>query len=206
MLAYIEYVSDQNIRPNPITWLMFAYGTAILTILEFDRDANLAELILPVVCSVMGVFIAYRCWRICIQKNPNQWWPKEMWPDHKADKLAFFGDVLITVGYVAAWLFLFIDILNTEQREFAALIFLFGSNLTTLTAFIPILRTTYQNPALERPFPWLIWTWAYLFLFVLTTHERGLFTEFNIYPVSCMILHGLVGILAVRKAQTSATR
>ena len=37
LVGYLLYVRDEEIEPNPVTWLMFAYGTMLLTVLEWDR-------------------------------------------------------------------------------------------------------------------------------------------------------------------------
>ena len=62
LVGYLIYVRDEEIEPNPVTWLMFAYGTMLLTMLEWDRQASAAELALPLVCSSMALYVAGRCW------------------------------------------------------------------------------------------------------------------------------------------------
>ena len=54
LIGYLLYLRDEEIEPNPVTWLMFAYGTILLTLLEWDRQASGAELALPAVCSCYG--------------------------------------------------------------------------------------------------------------------------------------------------------
>lgn len=39
-LVYGSRVLRRDILPNPTSWLMFAYGTTLLFILEWDRDAS----------------------------------------------------------------------------------------------------------------------------------------------------------------------
>jgi len=186
---YIRGSLRKEIDPNAATWFMFAYGVALLTVLEWDRGANLALTILPIVCATLSVVMA----SICLRRGTLRW-PSE-WED-KWELRAFLGDISLTVLYGGAWVLYVFSFLGEEQRSLAALAFLFGSNATTFTAFAPILRGTYMHPQKERPLPWLLWSSAYVVLGVATVLEHGLWTELLIYPASNAVLHAAVAWFA----------
>jgi hypothetical protein len=199
IIGYLIYLSNNDIDPNPVTWFMFAYGTGILTILEWDTDATFPELILPLVCSVFAIIVSLKCWIIARKKDPTKWWPEDWWPDNKFDKISFVSDIFITVGYVSIWILILFGNLSVDTKEIYVLIFLFLSNLSTFPTFYPILRTTYYSEYREIASPWLVWAAAYALLAYITfvTHD-SLWHPLMFYPVSNAILHGLVGLFALR--------
>lgn len=191
--GYVLYIRDTHIEPNPVTWFMFAYGTILLTVLEWDSNASFSELILPSVCSIMAIYVSYRCWIIAFKRNPKEWWPRDWWPDNWQDKFAFQTDIALTVGYILAWTLAITSFVSPEDRALAVLFFLITSNLSTISSFVPLLRSTFLNPSTERAFPWLIWTLAYALLILVTYLSQGtLWQELMLYPTLNTFLHGLV--------------
>ena len=200
VLGYILYIRDDEIDPNPVTWFMFAYGTGILALLEWDTDATWPELFLPITCAAFSIYVSYRCWKKARRRDPSRWWPEDWWPEDKWEQWSFVSDVFITIGYIAAWALATWALLTPEYREFAVLAFLFLSNLSAFPSFYPLLRQTYLRPETEHWFPWAIWTVAYFMLTIVTfeTHDE-LIHPLMFYPLSMMFLHGLTAYLASRK-------
>jgi hypothetical protein len=196
---YIRKTLHSEIEPNPATWLMFAYGTTLLTILEFDVGAEPGLLILPITCAVLGAYVAWLCWHR----------GRLSWPEDLEDRIAFIADLALTVAYVTTWYLLTRGTINENERETLTLLFLLFSNMTTITAFVPLLRGARQHPHKERPLAWLVWTCAYIVLGIATIQEHGLATVLLIYPASSAFLHGLVGWLsrpARRKRRRNVAR
>lgn len=197
LLGYVIYIRNEDIDPNPVTWFMFAYGTAILTVLEWDSHATIAELILPVVCAVLAVYVSWKCWIKARTKDPNKWWPEDWWPEDKWDKYSFISDIAITFGYFISWVLATWAILTPGYREIAVLGFLILSNLSTFPSFYPLLRETHVHPHKEHWLPWTIWALAYAVLGVVTYATHGqLWHVLMFYPISNAVLHGLAGWLA----------
>lgn len=195
IIGYYYYLSIDNIDPNPVTWLMFAYGTTLLTILEWENEATLPELLLPVSCSILSIVVAYRCWQKqkITEANSYVFIPANTW-----DRLSFVLDILITIGYLTAWLLATYALLNEVHVLFAMLLFLWLSNISTITSFIPILRSTNEHPDQEHYLPWLIWTFSYTLLAVTTYLTHGtVWHILMLYPVSNMIFHFWVAYLAL---------
>jgi hypothetical protein len=200
LLGYILYLSIQNIDPNPVTWFMFAYGTAILTILEWDAHATVPELILPAVCAVLAVVVSLRCWLRARKLDPSRWWPEDWWPEDKWERWSFISDILITIGYVSAWALVAWAILPSEYLYVAVLVFLFLSNISTFPSFYPLLRETYLNPHKEHWAPWAVWALAYGILGFVTFSTHGsFFHPLMFYPVSNFIMHSLVAFISLKK-------
>ena len=185
---YVRQSLRHEIEPNSATWFMFAYGTALLGVLEFSRGAEWELLLLPAVCATFSIGVAFICWKRGTLRWPEEW----------QDQLAFVADVVLTLCYMGAWRLTKSGVLDESERGYANLIFLICSNLTTLTAFLPLIRGAKQNSACERSWPWVVWTCAYTILGVATFAKEGLWTELMIYPVLNAILHARVAWLANR--------
>lgn len=195
--GYVAYVSDGEIEPNPVTWLMFAYGTLLLTLLEWDSDASFGELLLPTVCSAMAVYVAGRCWWRARRQDPTRFWPREWWPSDWRDRMAFQLDLVLTALYVAAALLLHNNWIGEQAKDVAVISFLIGANLTTFSAFYPLIRSVVENPNDERTTPWAIWTCAYALLGLTTfAAQGGAWTVLMIYPAQNAVLHGAVAFLS----------
>lgn len=200
LVGYTLYLRNDDIDPNPVTWFMFAYGTLVLAILEWDAEATGPELILPTVCGFMAIVVSFRCWLRARRRDPSRFWPHDWWPDDFWDRFSFVSDILITVGYVVAWAFATLAILTTSEREWAVFAFLFLSNLSTFPSFYPILRSTWEHPEHEHWLPWTIWAVAYGILGIVTfmTHD-AFWHPLMFYPASNAVMHALVGIIALRR-------
>jgi len=201
MVGYILYLSIKKIDPNPLTWLMFSYGTIVLTVLEWDKNATWAELFLPMTCSILGLVVMGRCWYRARKKEfaasgRARFWPNGFWPYSRWDQLSFGSDLIITAGYICAWLLATGHILAEGDRETAVLAFLILSNLTILTEFIPLIRTTKENPEREHWAPWAVWTLAYSLLGYVTFETRGFWDPLMLYPALNAVMHGWVAWIA----------
>jgi hypothetical protein len=197
VLGYIVYISDGRIDPNPVTWFMFAYGTALLTVLEWDSDAFWPELFLPIVCSLLSMYVCYRCWKRARKLDATRWWPRDWWPEDRWEQSAFVSDIIISVLYVASWVVADIDILSEELRNSAVLAFLILANLSTIPAFYPLLKGVIKDNGKERMLPWAIWTVSYSLLAFVTYASHGtVMTVLLLYPLINVFLHGWVFLIA----------
>lgn len=190
-LGYVLYARGlyrHERDPNPTSWLMWAYGTTLVAVLEWDRNATWIELALPVVCSVSSVGIALLCW----------WKGTMRWPEHHADRAAFGADVLMTVGYLGAWFLLSYGMLSVEGRAVTSLGFLLLANATIITSFIPQMREYAEDPKNQSVLPWAVWTSAYAVLALATYLNSGFMSELMLYPTLCVAVHAYTTRLLVR--------
>ena len=196
-LGYIYYLRIKSIEPEPLTWFMFAYGTAILTILEWDSKAVSAELILPVVCSLLAIYVSWKCWKSARISDPSKWWPEDWWPEDKWERYSLVSDLFITIGYISIWTFTASVILSDIGHGYAVFFFLVLSNISTFPSFYPLIKRAYLYPEKEHSLPWTLWAIAYTILAVLTFMLHGIFFHILMfYPVSNALLHGAVAVVA----------
>jgi hypothetical protein len=190
-LIYTRYFLKHTIRPNAASWFMFAYGTAFLTYLEFHEGASTNLLMLPVACAIMSVAVAL----LCLKRNATE-------PVDRFEKIIFSTDVWLTIMYGAL-------AFGWGQQYLSASVsslFLIAVNLTSLTCFLPIVRSTWLEPDRELPWPWLTWAAAYACLGAATLQSTG-FSQptLLLYPFVNFALHALVGVFALRAGSLDRT-
>ncbi len=188
VLGYFAYgfkILRRDISPNAASWVMFAYGTSLLVVLEWDRDASIAVLMLPIACALSSIVVAL----YAVRKSGRAWWP-----EHPLERFSFFLDVSLTVAYATAWVLLANNMISPHAREAVTILILCCSIAVTFTAFFPLLRQVYHHPATEHGLPWIIWTLAYCFLFAVTFIEYGYSTELLLYPIVSVGIHGFIAV------------
>ena len=180
-LIYIRYFLKDAIRPNAASWVMFSYGTAFMVFLEWQNGATWDLLVLPFACATMSLIVALMCLGQRVKASTNA-----------LEKGSFAADVGLTVGYLA--------LRSTPAAgPFFNAGFIIAGNLTTVTAFLPILWSTWKNPDNEKAAPWVFWTIAYTFLIISTFLAVGLSSPtLYIYPVLNFIVHVGMAIFILR--------
>jgi SET domain len=178
-LLYIRQFRRSSIRPNAASWLMFAYGTTLLVLLEAVNGATWSVMALPAVCAAMSVGVAYLCFK-----------PGATDPVEPSEKLVFGADVLLSIAFV-------LMVTGIAFQEAPKPVFLILGNITTFTAFLPILISTWKAPEREHPAAWTVWSIAYLLLFVATLWvDRGANPSLLIYPTLSVLLHASIAAMA----------
>jgi uncharacterized protein len=178
-LVYLRLFRAGKIEPNGASWLMFAYGTALLVFLEWRNEATWFELALPISCAMMSIIVAIQCFRSNAVESVD-----------RVEKLTFGLDLGLTILYLVVALFI-------SGHSKYAVAFLVAGNVTTFTAFAPLVRSTLHSPDREQPLPWMMWTVAYGLLFLATVSSDGFRSpELLLYPGLCVSLHGLVALFS----------
>lgn len=181
-LIYIRNFRRKSIRPNAASFYMFAYGTALVFLIEWRHGATPEMLLLPGACAVMSIGIAI----MCMRRGATE-------PVDGVEWATFGIDLALTLGYVAS-------LFAVGHSAMFDLIFLLGLSATSLSAFFPLLRSTYKFPQRERPGPWIVWTAAYALLTAATAIGGGLEKPaLLIYPVLNFGLHCALVVLALRR-------
>lgn len=195
-LYYFKYIKLNKIDPNPVTWFMLAYGTALLTVLEWDASASWALLALPTTCTLSTLGVSGWCWYTARIKDPSRWWPEDWWPQDKSEQGSFITDILITIGYVSAGVLAASGYLPDSQKLIVVLTFLWLANASTITSMLPLMRETKLHPEREHWMPWAVWTLAYAALTIATIldkHESpSIFYALIAYPIINVVVHMLV--------------
>lgn len=190
--AYVYYLRlavRGRTWPNPVSWLMFAYGTALILLIESRAGASWRELLLPLVCATSSIFIAVAAWRKSGTATSLT----------AFDRWAFRADLALTFAYLAVWYAMLSAFIAPEYRFAANIVFLIGVNATTLTSFLPLLLSARRDPSTEHPGPWVMWSLAYLLLIVVTALDAASPESLLllIYPAVNFILHTCVAALVL---------
>ncbi len=187
-VGYFTYgwkVLRRDIQPNATSWLMFAYGTSLLVLVEWDRDASFALLALPAICAVLSIAIAL----YCLKRVRRLWWPA-----HPLERFSFSLDVGLTLLYIIAWILVDKSLITDAQKSLAEVLILVCWNIGVFTAFFPLLRQVFHHPLTEHALPWYLWTVAYSLLAYITYLEVGTFNVLMLYPLTHVIVHGIVAV------------
>lgn len=190
--AYAYYVAlalRGTTWPHPMSWLMFAYGTTLVVVIETQAGAGWRELLLPIICAVCSTGVAIIAWRMSASVEAltkYDWW-------------TFRADMVLTIGYVAVWTLTKSGNLSPETLSLANVAFLLAVNATTFTSFLPLFLATFRDPSNEHPGPWIAWSGAYLLLLVATAMsatgpESALLL---IYPAINFVLHTNIAALVL---------
>jgi uncharacterized protein len=187
-LVYVRYFLKDAIRPNAVSWIMFAYGTAFIVFLEWRSGAVWNVLVLPVVCSAMSLLVA----AMCIRSRLGE-------PTNALERGAFAADLALTVGY-----------LGLRSTSLAGPLFnagfIIASNLTAVTAFLPILWSTWKEPDNEKIAPWVFWSMAYGVLTISTLLSVGISAPtLLIYPILSLVIHGAMVVIIVGGARRASS-
>jgi hypothetical protein len=173
--GYLRLFLAGKIKPNAASWLMFAYGTAVMVVLEWQSNAEWFELALPIACASMSVIVAV----LCLRKNAT-------YGIDRSEKITFGADVALTVAYI-------ISAVLIRGHNKLVVLFVVAGNITTFTSFAPLVISTRNEPQREQPLPWALWTVAYGALLASTIAADGFSSpELLLYPGVCVLLHGLV--------------
>jgi SET domain len=181
---YIRNFIRQAIRPNAASFMMFSYGTSLLAFLEWRNSASLSVLLLPVVCAAMGIVVAAMCLRKGATERIDLF-----------EAVAFTTDLWLTIIYA------YFALGFGDVSRYVAF-FLIVTNLTTISCFMPLIRSTWISPARELPGPWMVWAGAYSLLCLVTWGvDQGQHPVLLIYPMMNAVLHALIAVLSLRKAK-----
>jgi hypothetical protein len=167
---------------------MFAYGTGLVFIVEWDRDASFALLALPLACAISSVLIA-----LYVLRGVHSWWP-----EHSHERFSFGFDLFLTAVYMSAWVLLLNGFIVETQKDVADIVILVCWNIGVFTAFYPLLRQVYRHPETEHAMPWMIWTLAYFMLALATFFEVGSSSELILYPLINLLVHGFIALHTAR--------
>jgi hypothetical protein len=110
--AYLMYVRRALLRridPEPTSWLMWAYGTVLVVIIETDQGIHPLLRLLPIVCAGCSVVVAALCWA----RHSG------VWPAEPADRLALGLDLVITIVYIGVSAAVFAGLLGAASARTA---------------------------------------------------------------------------------------
>lgn len=172
---YNRQIFKGTSKPNAATWTLWA----ILTVLNFTSykamSGDWVKSFLPTASSLacVATFV------VALFKG-------------KLSRLNIYDSAALFIGLVAAgawWYF--------NSATSANLIM----QVAVLISFVPTYRGVWQDPKTEKALPWFIWSSAYILsIAVVVMRWQGQYQDL-VYPVNCLILHAVVGVLARRRKE-----
>ena len=187
LIAYSIYAREvfhERIRPNISSWLMWLFGGVVeLATYNAISGSSWSTNALPFGC-VLGIGAITFVIGIAQIRN---YIARTKYSYHAATRIDY---ALVSFDMAAAvyWLL--------GGSAVWANIFAVS---TSFISFIPIIRTTYRDPAGEHHLPWILWSIAYglMFLAVVTgpsSESLGLY----FFPLYYFLLHAGVAVLSKR--------
>lgn len=187
-LRYLHLALKGETQPNPVSAIMFAYGTGLLTVFEAAAGVAPAVLILPLVCTAFAVLEALLVAKHLRREAPD-----------RIATLAFVVDLALSALYLAIWITQRAGSASIRIDPLLASAFLLCVNATTVTSFVPLVRSTFRDPGRERPGPWIAWAVAYALLLVATLLGDGItHPSLLVYPATNLVLHAALAGLTLR--------
>jgi hypothetical protein len=172
LIAYWVYIRTSSEKINTGSWTLWVLGGIVELSSYFFLTHDATKNILPIACA-MGAVVTYGYAHV----------RKQFEPLTSEDKF-FIG---IDVGITLFWFL--------SSSALAANLLYVGSSILS---FIPMLLGLARNKEQEQPLPWLIWSIAYL-LFTVSVAMRLNRPEELVYPISCLVLHISVFVIAFMK-------
>lgn len=193
-LAYVVYLVGafrRNIQPNPTSWLMWAYGTGLVVVLEADQSIDPLLRLLPTVCALSSVAVAL----LCLHRGAR------LWPRKELDRYALLTDLALTAAYIAITAAAWQGSLPEAGAWGWKSGLLVAAGASTVLSYLPTVAAVLQDPRVEDWRPWGIWTLAYALLLAATVAAEGISPQalqFHVYPAVCLLLSGGVTWCAAR--------
>jgi hypothetical protein len=159
--------------PNTVTWTLWVFLTVMNVFSYLDMSGNLVKSILPVASSAACV----ATFLFVLSKKKFEKF--EDWEDYAA----------LVTGLIAGFVWWYF-----HSSEYANYVL----QIAITISFYPTIKGVKRNPKKEKGLPWYIWSGGYVFMIVAVCFNwNGQYKEL-VYPVNCLWLHAVVGILTLR--------
>ncbi len=176
IMGHVRYNNEPEINPNLTSWTIWGWTSLIdtwnyveLTNGDWQKNA------LSIVCSLCCLIT----WVILLSKGK-----------FKKPKLKDYISLAICFGALFIWKYF--DLIRESN---------IALQVDNVISFIPILfgiHGVYRNPTSERPLPWIWWSIPYGIGSIVVIVRLEDWVEL-LYPISSLVLHGLVALFAYRK-------
>ncbi|MDP1625044.1 MAG: hypothetical protein Q8L64_04715 [bacterium] len=171
--GHFVYNRESGIYPNPTSWTLWGL-TGFLEAWNYqDLSGDWVKNLLPYTCALCCAIT----WVICIFRSKFQF--KRLKPQD-------WISLLLCSAALVIW------------RKFDLVV---EANIVlqvdNVISFIPIIVSVWGDSEEEKPKAWMVWTVSYL-LATATVMLRFEKVADLYYPVNCVLLHFIVGLLSLR--------
>jgi len=160
--------------PNSSTWTLWTFLSTLNCLTYLSASGDWVKALLPIASSLACIATFF----IALKKG-------------KLSKLDQVEKILLGLGILSAvvWFAL-------HSAAKANLIL----QVCIVISFIATFRSVWRKPDSEKALPWFIWSSAYvLSITVVIWRWQSQWIDLA-YPVNCLFLHAIVGLLAFRRA------
>jgi len=172
-----SHSKENPIQPEPMSWLIWAFGSFVNLISYGLLAGDLVKDILPLVCSLA-----------CVMIFVDQWFQR----GKKIEKMTKEGLSMFSLDTGS----MLIGFLTRS-----ALVTNICCQIGTIASFIPILRATAKDPTKEKPLPWIVWSIAYGLDVILVICRWEKWGDV-VYPIVEFILCFIIAVISNRKRTT----
>lgn len=173
VLAFILYnkqMLNGTSQPNSATWILWTF----LTVLNVSSYAVMSDdwvkYILPLASSISCILT----FLFSLYKG-------------KLSKIDPWDGLALGIGIISSFAWWYYN-----SATYANLIL----QVSIAISFVPTYRGVWNNPRKEKSLPWYIWSSAYILSIIVIILRWQNQYEDLVYPLNCLVLHAVVGILA----------
>jgi hypothetical protein len=178
-LIYNRQMVNGDSIPNTATWSLWVALSCLncvtYVLMTHDWVKGLLPLASSIACMATFIFTIFR---------------------GKLSRLNRFDSIAMIIGFatlVVWW--------ATRSATYTNLML----QVCLIVSLVPTYRSTWKNPAVEKPLPWFIWGLAYALSAVLViVRWNGRYEDF-VYPVVSLMAHSGMGFLCLRRIHVVAT-
>lgn len=174
-LAYYVPLYKGESKPNIAVWALWSFGTLVGFLSFKGMSDDWAKSILPLLCNLSCISI------FLVALYYGRYKPIDQYEKR------------VGVIYVIAAL---VAIITPTYGNLV-------QQLGTFVSFQPLIKSVRERKVIERPQPWFIWTAAYTTLLVVCLLDLEKWEQL-VYPINCLLLHGIIGVLSIEKEQRNA--
>jgi len=166
-------------QPNTATWTLWTFLTVLNVSSYAVMSGDWVKTILPLASSIACIFTFF----FSLFKG-------------KLSKVDPWDGLALGIGVISGLVWR-----HYKSATYANLIL----QASVAVSFVPTYRGVWKNPLKEKTLPWYIWSSAYILsIAVITLRWKGQYQDL-VYPINCLILHAVVGLLTKRRVFTSQT-
>lgn len=172
-LIYHRQMLQGTSKPNQATWTLWVFISTLNCISYIVMSGDIIKGLLPIASTAacIAVFV------VSLFKG-------------KLSKLNFGDQIALMLGFASIFVWR-----AYRSATYANLIL----QICILISFIPTYRGVWKEPSNEKALPWFVWSSAYILtIIVVFLRWQGQYQDL-VYPINCLLLHGGVGILSLRK-------
>lgn len=166
-----QMIRGQSI-PNSTTWTLWTFLSTLNCLTYLDASGDWIKALLPIASSLATIIV----FLLAIKKG-------------KLSRLDNLEKILLSLGLLSAVVWYYFHSATKANMILQVCI---------IISFVATFRSVWKKPKSEKAMPWFIWSSAYtLSITVVLSRWQNQWIDL-LYPINCLILHAIVGILTFR--------